>query len=103
GDGASICVGGIYTDVEPDQRIVFTWDNDTQGRPSNTLSMVTVEFLDCEDGVEVCITHRELTTGQAVDMDVGWNSTLDSLEEYATREGHEGDHYSFSPREEEDR
>jgi hypothetical protein len=49
--------------------------------------MVTVEFLDCEDGVEVCITHRELTTGQAVDMDVGWNSTLDSLEEYVSREG----------------
>jgi hypothetical protein len=51
------------------------------------LSVLTVEFLDCEDGVEVSVTHRELTTGQAVDMDVGWNSTLDSLEEYAMTEG----------------
>ena len=87
GDGASICVGGVYMDVERDQRIVFTWDNHNQGRPSNTLSIVTVEFLDCVDGVEVCVTHRELTTGQAVDMDVGWNSTLDSLEEYVIRDG----------------
>jgi uncharacterized protein YndB with AHSA1/START domain len=71
----------------PTSGFVFTWDNDTQGRPSNTLSIVTVEFLDCVDGVEVRITHRELTTGQAVDMDVGWNSTLDSLEEYVIREG----------------
>jgi uncharacterized protein YndB with AHSA1/START domain len=85
-DGASVCVGGVYKDVEPNQRIVFTWDNDPQGRPLNTLSVVTVEFLDCEDGVEVSVTHRELTTGQAFDMDVGWNSTLDSLEEYAITE-----------------
>ena len=99
GDGASICVGGVYTDVEPDQRIAFTWDNDTQGRPSGTLWIVTVEFFDCADGVEVCITHRELTTGQAVDMDIGWNSTFDSLEEYVTREG---DYHSPSPTEEED-
>ena len=73
--------------MQPGQRIVFTWDNDTQGRPSNTLSVVTVEFLDCADGVEVSVTHRELTTGQAVDMDAGWNSTLDSLEECAMSEG----------------
>jgi hypothetical protein len=32
-------------------------------------------------------------------MDVGWNSTLDSLEEYLTREG---DYHSPSPIEEED-
>jgi uncharacterized protein YndB with AHSA1/START domain len=48
-DGAGICVGGIYTDVIPDRRIVFTWDNDAQGRPSKTLSIVTIEFVDCTD------------------------------------------------------
>ena len=95
GDGASICVGGVYTEVEPERRIAFTWDNDERGRPTETTSLVTVEFLDCADGVEVCITHRELTMGQAVDMDVGWNSTLDSLEEYARIEWHH-----FRPKEE---
>ena len=83
GDGASICVGGVYTEVEPERRIAFTWDNDERGRASEVTSLVSVEFVDCSDGVEVCITHRELSTGQAVDMDVGWNSTLDSLEQYA--------------------
>jgi hypothetical protein len=68
--------------LEPDRRIAFTW-NPGGGQP-DTSSLVTVEFLDCVDGVEVCVTHRELTTGQATDMDIGWNSTLDSLEEYVS-------------------
>lgn len=84
GDGASICVGGVYTEVEPERRIAFTWDNDERGRPTEVTSLVTVEFTEIADGVEVSITHRELSTGQAVDMDVGWNSTLDSLEAYVS-------------------
>jgi uncharacterized protein YndB with AHSA1/START domain len=86
GDGASICVGGVYTEVEPERRIVFTWDNDERGRPTEIVSLVTVEFAEMADSVEVSITHRELSTGQAVDMDVGWNSTLDSLASYVSAE-----------------
>jgi uncharacterized protein YndB with AHSA1/START domain len=82
GDGASICVGGVYTIVEPERRIVFTWDNDERGRLTDITSLVTVEFVELGDGVEVSITHRALSSGQRVDMDVGWNSTLDSLEAY---------------------
>ena len=84
GDGASICVGGVYMEGEPERRIVSTWDNDERGRPTEVTSLVTVEFTEMADGVEVSITHRELSTGQAVDMDVGWNSTLDSLEAYVS-------------------
>lgn len=84
GDSASICVGGVYIEVERERRIVFTWDNDERGRPTEVTSLVTVEFTEMADGVEVSITHRELSTGQAVDMDVGWNSTLDSLEAYVS-------------------
>jgi uncharacterized protein YndB with AHSA1/START domain len=86
GDGASVCIGGVYTEVEPERRIVFTWDNDERGRPTEIMSLVTVEFAEMADGVEVSITHRELSTGQAVDMDVGWNSTLDSLAAYVSAE-----------------
>jgi uncharacterized protein YndB with AHSA1/START domain len=86
GDGASICVGGVYTEVEPERRLVFTWDNDERGRPTEVMSLVTVEFAEVPDGVEVSITHRELSTGQAVDMDVGWDTTLDSLAAYASAE-----------------
>jgi uncharacterized protein YndB with AHSA1/START domain len=84
GDGAIVCVGGVYTEVEPERRLVFTWDNDERGRPTDITSLVTVEFIELADGVDVCITHRELSTGQAVDMDIGWNSALDSLEDFVS-------------------
>jgi uncharacterized protein YndB with AHSA1/START domain len=84
GDGAGVYVSGIYTELERDRRIAFTWD--AEGGQPDTLSLVTVEFLDCAEGVEISLTHRELTIGQTVDMDVGWNSTLDSLEEYVGTE-----------------
>jgi len=97
GDGASVYISGVYTELEPDRRIAFTWN--AEGAQPDTSSLVTVEFLDCVDGVEVCVTHRELTTGQAVDMDIGWNSTLDSLEEYVTAEG---GYHPVCPTEEDD-
>jgi uncharacterized protein YndB with AHSA1/START domain len=87
GDGSSVCIGGVYTEVEPDRRIAFTWDNDAHGRPTDLASIVTVEFNDVADGVEVSIVHRMLTSAQAVDMDVGWNSTLDSLANYVLGDG----------------
>lgn len=86
GDGGIICVGGIYTQVELDRQIAFTWDNNEQGRAAGVTSLVTVTFVDVADGVEVSITHRELGTAQAVDMEVGWNSALASLDNYVRQE-----------------
>jgi len=87
--GASVYVGGTYKEVETDRRIVFTWDTNLQGGEPDSLSIVSVEFRDAAGRVEVSITHRKLATAQAVDMDVGWNNTLDSLEEYITAQaGH---------------
>jgi uncharacterized protein YndB with AHSA1/START domain len=87
-NGTSVYVGGVYAELERDRRIVFTWD--TKQRPAGAFSVVTVEFADQADGVEIRITHRELTDAQAVDMDVGWNNTFDSLEEYVTAQTEHG-------------
>jgi uncharacterized protein YndB with AHSA1/START domain len=84
--GASVYVGGEYSEVEPDRRIVFTWDTNPEGSPPEALSIVTVELQDRGDGVEVSVTHRELSSGQAVDMDAGWNNSLDSLEAYVSED-----------------
>ncbi len=85
-DGAMVYAGGVYSEVEPDQRIVFTWDTNPEGARPESLSEVTVEFRDVANGVEICLTHRELDTARAVDMDAGWNSTLDSLQEFVDAE-----------------
>ncbi len=85
-NGGSVCVGGVYSEFEPGRRVVFTWDTNPEGGRRQALSVVTVELLDHPDGVEICVTHRELSTGQALDMDAGWNNSLDSLEEYVMAE-----------------
>jgi hypothetical protein len=45
-----------------------------------------LEFRDVAGGVEICLTHSELETAQAVDMDACWNSTLYLLEEFVDAE-----------------
>src|ERR1700737_4433035 len=85
-DGAMVYVGGAYSEVEPDRRIVFTWDTNPESARPESLSEVTVEFHDVAGGVEICLTHRELDTAQAVEMDAGWNNTLDSLEDFVEPE-----------------
>jgi hypothetical protein len=45
-----------------------------------------VDFRDVAGGVEICLTHRKLGTAQAVEMEAGWNSTLDSLEDFVDAE-----------------
>jgi uncharacterized protein YndB with AHSA1/START domain len=31
GNGASVYVGGVYSEFEPDRRVVFTWDTNPEG------------------------------------------------------------------------
>jgi uncharacterized protein YndB with AHSA1/START domain len=83
GGGASVYVGGVYSEVELNRRLVFTWDTSPDGGGDpQALSVVNVEFREDSAGAEICITHRKLATAQAVDMDAGWNNTFDSLQEY---------------------
>ncbi len=81
-DGSSRSVGGVYCEVAVPGRLVFTWDGGQEGAPAEELSIVTVEFLEEAGWTTVSIRHHKLTTGAAVDMDAGWNSTLDALGAY---------------------
>jgi uncharacterized protein YndB with AHSA1/START domain len=83
GRGDERSIGGRYIEISPPDRLVFTWNfpaGAAGGDPQ--LTVVTVQFIKDGDGTELHIEHQKLTTGQAVDMDVGWTSTLDSLAQY---------------------
>jgi len=72
-----------YIEISPPDRLVFTWDfpaDTADGDPQVTV--VIVQFIKDGDATELHIEHQKLTSGQAVDMDVGWTSTLDSLAQY---------------------
>ena len=76
-------IGGRYVDVVPPERLVFTWEFPASGADgAPQVTVVKVTFLEDGDGTMLQIEHRKLSNDQAVDMDVGWNSTLDSLQRY---------------------
>lgn len=82
GDGAEVYVGGTYLEVDPPGRLVFTWDLDPAGSAPDVLSVVSVVFREIDGGTLIEISHRKLGATQAIDMDAGWNNTLDALEEF---------------------
>lgn len=86
-DGGEQHVGGTYLEVDAPDRLVFTWEAQLSDDESEAPSIVTLEFHEHPDGTELALSHRKLTSGRAVDMDVGWNNTFDSLEIYIAEAG----------------
>lgn len=82
-DGSQRAIGGVYLEIVPAERLVFTWEPEPEGDTPEEPSIVTLEFHDKAGATELTLTHRKLTTGRAVDMDVGWTSTFESLGDYA--------------------
>jgi uncharacterized protein YndB with AHSA1/START domain len=67
---------GIYREVLPPERIVFTW-------PAGPESIVTVTFEDLGAKTRLTLHHGIFETVTARDNHQrGWNSTLDCLAEY---------------------
>lgn len=81
-DGSERYIGGAYVEVSPPARLVFTWEPGPDSDDPEEPSIVTLEFHERAGGAELVLTHRKLTTGRAVDMDVGWTNTFDSLDDY---------------------
>ncbi len=77
---------GIYVEVKPPEKIVFTWSwtkdkpDGAQLHPDSTETQVTVEFFARGDSTELVLTHAAF--GSAKDRDEhnqGWNGCFDVL------------------------
>jgi uncharacterized protein YndB with AHSA1/START domain len=70
---------GEYLEVQPGERLRFTWEQPKAAPGSN----VTVEFVpEAEDIVTVRITHNDLTADDVAGLQDGWDWALDSLKSY---------------------
>lgn len=81
--GRELWQGGVYREVVPGERLVFTfaWDEDDGGRGPETL--VTISFAD--QGGKTLMTFRQAAFDTEANRDGhrgGWNSTFDRLAEY---------------------
>lgn len=72
---------GVYREVKPPGRLVYTWNWQGDAELEFGETLVTVEFLDKEGFTEVQITHDRFPNGEVRDKHgYGWNGSLDKLE-----------------------
>lgn len=77
-DGEIFYLSGIYREVRPPERLVYTWRWEAQ--PEHGETLVTVEFREVGDSTEVVLTHERFPTEKARDdHNRGWSGCLDRL------------------------
>ncbi len=83
-DAPYVC-HGVYREVNPPEKLVFTWSwekmpgDDSSFMPAETL--VTVEFIDKGGATEVVLTHEQFPDEHMRDEHQGgWVGCLDGLE-----------------------
>ena len=80
GDEPLLVVGGVYREVLPSQRLVFTWrwESPNEDEPE---TLVTVEFIEKGSATEVVLQHELFEDAAARDKHgEGWVGCLDHLE-----------------------
>ncbi len=76
-DGVEHYLRGIYREIAPPARLVFTWAWEQGGVPGDE-TLVTVEFNEVSGGTEVVLTHSGFATPEARDQhNMGWSSSFD--------------------------
>ena len=71
-------VGGVYREIEPNRRLVFSWA--WQSTPERE-SLVTIGLRPDGDGTILTLQHEQFFDQKACDdHGVGWNAALDNLE-----------------------
>ena len=82
-DGKAHECAGIYKEVVPNRKLVFTWSwpNSTPER----ISVVTIEFVRSGTGTDLQFRHEQLFDEKVRDDHKrGWSGTLDKLGEFLT-------------------
>jgi uncharacterized protein YndB with AHSA1/START domain len=69
--------GGVYTEIEPPNRLAFTWVWDREPRET----LIEIEFVEADGATTVRFTHSALSDLESVrSHEGGWNNCFDNLE-----------------------
>lgn len=67
---------GIYKEISPHERLVFTWESPFS-LPDST---VTLDFAEADGGTDVTLTHVKFPSQESLDNHKGgWTGILESL------------------------
>jgi len=91
-DGEFFTSVGIYREVKPPERLVFTWQfekdgaGDEYGEVEPPEMLVTVEFHALGKQTELMLTHEKFASTESRDRhEQGWTRCLDSLEKFVKK------------------
>jgi uncharacterized protein YndB with AHSA1/START domain len=80
GDGEQHDVSGVYREVIPNEKLVFTWA--WKSTPERE-SLVTITFKADDNGTLMTFTHEQFFDEDARDRHQrGWNDSFEKLEKY---------------------
>jgi uncharacterized protein YndB with AHSA1/START domain len=77
-DGKEHSVSGVYREVDPPRRLVYTWSHDGDHIIKDTL--ITIDFIERGDSTEVVLTHAIADDKERLSHTSGWTSIMDKLE-----------------------
>jgi uncharacterized protein YndB with AHSA1/START domain len=83
GDGEEMTMRGEFRELQPNKKVVFTWQWQDDENWEEHFSIVTVELTDRDGDTELRLTHEKLPSEDSRDRhSEGWSSVLDRLEEF---------------------
>jgi len=80
-DGQVFGAFGVYRQIVPPERLVFTWNGINCGNTVVEDTLVTVEFFEADDKTQVTLTHQNFQTPESRERhEHGWKGCFDHLE-----------------------
>jgi uncharacterized protein YndB with AHSA1/START domain len=76
-DGREYAGRGTYTEIEPHQRLAFSWAWDSD--PS-AAQLVELDFIDHDGRTTVVMTHTGLPKAETDEYREGWQNSFDNLD-----------------------
>ena len=84
-EGSLHCASGIYREVVPPKRLVYTWSWETEGPPHETL--VTIELEPRDGGTDLTLRHQGFESDDSRDQHAGgWGGCFDCLVQYLSEQ-----------------
>ena len=77
-DGTEHRVSGVYREVDPPKKVVYTWGWDGDHVVKD--SVVTIEFHDVGGATEVVLRHAIADDKERTNHEQGWIAIMDKLE-----------------------
>ena len=91
-DGEFFTAVGVFQEVKPPERLVYTWDYEKDGSGSEfgevegKPSLVTVEFLKRGKGTEFVLTHSRFATVESRNNHAqGWGKIVEALAKFVEK------------------